>query len=471
MEERKSTRHSTEPAELCAELTVLPISTAPPPVIHYSRNTLLALHDSPLVPPSLPGMKDLSEWYGYVHSSLSLSNTRSPLSRPSDFDLPSSPPGRAHDTLRSPPPRAANLTRANPFANFARFGVDGGLEGEPVKEKGRSSRDAAPHLGGEGRGLGRNGKGVEDKFASATNGFGERRKEGTVGRERESGREARDAGREKKEGRAEEGGWRSVGGAGASFGPTSCPGDPLNPRITDRDRRPRQPPLRDSERRSDRDRDSTRDRDRSGRPAWADDDSASSSAPAWMDGPTSGLPSFGGGGAAKDDGVDGIQAFKKQMREMERREKERESGGPVPREREEAPKEVQEQNGDNERLETHDFSIPAGAKEARPSVFDNLGLGTGIRVDAPVDAGAGGGGAGGRSSRFAKFFDGKPAPAAVQAPQASVFESLMGGMGGGGGGGGGEASREDRESMARLMGMLQVSGVRPFAVLGRRERC
>lgn len=143
------------------------------------------------------------------------------LRRNSDVDLSSSPPARSHDTLRSPPPpRAANITRANPFANFARFGVDGGLEGEPVKEKGRSNRDAAPHLGGEGRALGgRNGKGgIEDKFASVTtNGFGERRREGGGGRERESGREGvRDAGREKKEGRAEEGGWRSVGGAGTS---------------------------------------------------------------------------------------------------------------------------------------------------------------------------------------------------------------------------------------------------------------
>lgn len=36
------------------------------PVITYSRKTLLALYDSPLVPARLPGMKDLAEWYGCV---------------------------------------------------------------------------------------------------------------------------------------------------------------------------------------------------------------------------------------------------------------------------------------------------------------------------------------------------------------------------------------------------------------------
>jgi collagen type III alpha len=196
----------------------------------------------------------------------------------------------------------------------------------------------------------------------------------------------------------------------------------------------------------------------------------SSAQPAWMDAPASGSNAgmFGSsaskadlGAAEGGDGVDGIQAWKAQMKEMERRERE----GPGSVSAEKARVEPVESVSVFSALaaapkqDPTDFVIP-GAKESRASVFDNLGLGTGIAASS-----SGGGEGGGRGSRFAKFFDGKPVAAPAPPAQRSAFEGLLGGMMGGGGvQGGPEPSVQDRESMARLMGMLQVSGVSLFLI-------
>lgn len=79
-----SRRPSNEVIESLFEATVnagsspLCLFAAPPagapgsvaPVVVYSRRGLLSLYNSPLVPAKLPGMKDLSDWYGSVLPSL-----------------------------------------------------------------------------------------------------------------------------------------------------------------------------------------------------------------------------------------------------------------------------------------------------------------------------------------------------------------------------------------------------------------
>lgn len=206
---------------------------------------------------------------------------------------------------------------------------------------------------------------------------------------------------------------------------------------------------------------------RSGKPAWMDEDSNSKdSAPAWMDAPASGVGggeglTFGSttgrggldGSGAGGDGLDGIQAFKAQMKEMERREKEAASGG-FHRKEEATPLVSIKASVPQESISSTDsndvFIPPPSNKDSRSSVFDNLGLGTGISATTSLPNSGQQVAGSARGSRFAKFFDGKP----PVAQQTSAFEGLLGGNKGG------EApSQEGRDSMARLMGMLQVSGV------------
>lgn len=257
---------------------------------------------------------------------------------------------------------------------------------------------------------------------------------------------------------------------------------------------------------------------RSARPAWMDDEpsTASSSTPAWMDAPVSGTGlAFGatpaaGGGDGGDGGMDSIQAFKAQMKEEERRR-----NAPTASRRDSDRRDSDDAddgrpskaNGLTIDLPTNshplavavdgsspvppssnhdgasggvlrpavdglndDFTIPA-SNESRPSVFENLGLRNGAsRPPAEKVRGGRGGGGGegqGRSSRFAKFFDaGKPQTPSAAAPPPqphSIFSELMGGMAKPKSGP--EPSREDQESMARLLGMLQISGVRPIPLL------
>ncbi|GAA5864359.1 hypothetical protein JCM8547_005795 [Rhodosporidiobolus lusitaniae] len=307
-------------------------------------------------------------------------------------------------------------------------------------------------------------------------------------------------------GPADEGGWRNVG----------LSREEREKRLTRNNSSSTGLDSRLESRRNDRDRDrdrSDRDRDREGgnsrlggggRPSWMDDDErgGSSSSPAWMDAPTAGNLSFGTGGnvlepsgeekpkpksaaagGAKDlGGMDGIQAWKAQMKEMERREREKDlkpAGLPVP-----AAEEKREKDADEAQSKAQESVFDAlsggsssGNKETK-SIFEDLGITRpppGLPLpnlhrsssdEQPQQAG-------GRSSRFAKFFDGKPPtqPAsspslAAAQPAPSVFSSLMAGMGTAGGavvaGGGAEnapgPSKEDAESMARLLGMLQVSG-------------
>ena len=253
---------------------------------------------------------------------------------------------------------------------------------------------------------------------------------------------------------------------------------------------------------------------RTGRPAWMDDEASErresgggGGSPAWMDAPSTGKMSFDAdgkaraspedtsrekrnnagskaprqreletytpsGGAAAGGGMDGMQLFKAQMKEREKRERERDmraKGLPI--------------ESDEPASSSRAEEPPSAAPQSK-SIFEDLGIARappGLGSPSPaarepvegVDRGRGGGG---RSSRFAKFFDGKPAPAPAPAPAeaaanstgpASIFESLMGSGAGGNSSNGpaatGQAnapSKEDADSMARLLGMLQVSGKR-----------
>ncbi|BGP26839.1 hypothetical protein Rt10032_c21g6433 [Rhodotorula toruloides] len=449
------------------------------PMLVYSRAELLALYTSPLVPNKLEGMKELSEWHG-------------------DFNAPPSPPQQRHGLPSRPSDRSnndrnrrLNNIESSPFANFGRFGVDGGLGGELESGNRRrggrggnafaeGDRDQAPHLG-SGNGRDRRGEPSsptkERGFSMLSergdrlktqNGRGEVDGKGEV--DRESRRREGDVvpGQSRRDlrrgvGPEDEGGWRNVGmsreerekrllRAHSSSNNTGS----------------------DSNRR-DRDRDAP---SRSGRPAWMDEDSPAgtfgSSAPAWMDAPATGGLSFGSDGHVLEDempkdelppgglpvfsagaggkgGMDGLQAWKAQMKEREKRDREREmraAGIPI---------EAEETTGGHQ-------SAPPPPK----SIFEDLGLSR--TTGAPPGLGSPGPAQdGGRSSRFARFFDAKAPPllaeppssqAATQQPAASIFSSLMGGPGGQPISANPRASKEDADSMARLLGMLQVSGAR-----------
>ncbi|KPV73879.1 uncharacterized protein RHOBADRAFT_54470 [Rhodotorula graminis WP1] len=499
----------------------------------YTRAQLLALHASPLVPAKLDGMKDLADWHG-------------------DFADPPSPPTQQRHGLpartsdradRAPARRLHNdASNSSPFANFGRFGVDGGL-GEAL-ESGSSRRrargglgaereadkDVAPHLRGStgGRAGGEPSSPTKERRGFDLGGERERgdRLKGRVAAGEGAARGYRElrtrddvelaAGQSKRDARrgvgpADEGGWRNVGMSREerekrlirNQAPPS-PHAPAEPGRRDRDRGER----------GDRERG---DRDgpagRSGRPAWMDDDSAASgsgspggSSPAWMDAPASGNLSFDGTGHVRDgedkaaaardklaksplsplssfgsgagkNGMDSLQAFKAQMKERERKDRERElraAGLPI----------------DDERPASSSATErPAHEAPAAKSIFEDLGIARssqplpGLGLEGNASASPAVAAEGGRGSRFARFFDGKPAgqaspqQQAAQQPPASAFSSLLGtaasasegpsapgGVGGGGGGGAGP-TKEDSDSMARLLGMLQVSGARSSSPL------
>lgn len=181
---------------------------------------------------------------------------------------------------------------------------------------------------------------------------------------------------------------------------------------------------------------------------------SASGTPSWMDAPaTGGAPSFGATGgnereSSAENGaapVDSIQAWKQQMKEMEKKERERNAPAPVETAKPETASHVAESaappvmsppiaNGPQP-----DFGIFAAASLPRPSVFEN---------SLPQTSSQEGGGGSRARSRFAnKFFNGGEAP---PQPTSQKVEPSRGN----------EASREDLESMNRLMGMLQGSGVR-----------
>ena len=274
-----------------------------------------------------------------------------------------------------------------------------------------------------------------------------------------NGRERRE---EKKEGRAEEGGWRTAGGQ-SRF---TFPRNKTDVNCPDRDRRLRpnqsnshsnsysDQPLRavNSDSREQR---NDRSNKKSNQPAWMDDDPNAGSAsgtPSWMDAPaTGGAPSFGGD-AGKDREaesgaapVDSIQAWKQQVKEMEKKERERNAPAPVDTAKESAPQTADSSlaapsissppivNGSHT-----DFGIFTAASLDRPSVFEN---------SLPQTSSHEGGESRARSRFANKFFNGGEAPSQ---PPSQKSEPVRGN----------ETSREDLESMNRLMGMLQGSGVR-----------
>ncbi|BGP00510.1 hypothetical protein NBRC10513v2_006314 [Rhodotorula toruloides] len=448
----------------------------------YSRAELLALYTSPLVPNKLEGMKELSEWHGDFNAPPSPPQQR--------YGLPSRPSDRTHSERN----RRLNNIDSSAFANFGRFGVDGGLGGEIESGNRRrggrggnslaeGDRDQAPHLGG---GSGRDRRG-EPSSPTKERGFGllserergdrlkTRNGRGEIDGKGENDRDFRrrevDAapGQSRRDlrrgvGPEDEGGWRNVGMSREEREKRLLRAHSSSNNVN-----------ADSNRR-DRDRDAP---SRSGRPAWMDEESppgtSGSSAPAWMDAPATGGLSFGsdghvledaapkdelpsgglaafGAGAGGKGGMDGLQAWKAQMKEREKRDREREMrAAGIPVEREEATSHEQ-----------------ATLQEPPPkSIFEDLGISRktgappGFDSPGPVQDG-------GRSSRFARFFDAKAPPPpeaaspqiAAQQPAASIFSSLMGGAASQPTSGSPAPSKEDADSMARLLGMLQVSGAR-----------
>lgn len=171
--------------------------------------------------------------------------------------------------------------------------------------------------------------------------------------------------------------------------------------------------------------------------------------------------------ASGSGGMDSIQQWKMQMKEMERKERERDlrDAGIEPESRQDS------REGEPESVFSALTSPKAEpASTASKSIFEDLGI---VRSPAVTPAAPPGlsvasgqssssGEPGGRASRFAKFFDGKPQSPVTQAqqPPASVFGALMGGVSTTAAG----PSKEDADSMARLLGMLQVQGVGPTSV-------
>ncbi|GAA5973193.1 hypothetical protein JCM11641_006315 [Rhodosporidiobolus odoratus] len=547
-----------------------------PPVV-YARTQLLDLYSSPLVPKRLEGMKDFADWYGEFTDPPSPTLQRHALpSRPSDRND------------RTPSRRPLQTDSSNPFTNFGRFGVDGGVALEEIGGGasggrrradrrsdgnggglGEGGKELPPHLGGGGGArLGRGTRGEEktgrfdEPGTSPTEsnkrggffserererggerrGAGERKNNGLSGieramgeieRERRRGGESAAAGElggaSRKDmrrgiGPADEGGWRNVG----------LSREEREKRLTRNHNSDAREP-RDS-RDARRDRDAPRDRDRDldnrggpnsrlgGRPAWMDDDAdaeggkaaGTGPSPSWMDAPASGTLSFGAGGTVEEDaldkkekteknkvvglaefsgggkdGMDSIQAWKAQMKEMEKREKEKELKAqgitldePAAKETAEVLKSPIDTDAAQEEAQASVFSALTGvgpsasaAPVASKSILADLGIARfppGLAppshtsdtkdADAPAYEGS-------RSSRFAKFFDGKPPTTQASSPSisaaappqsSSIFGALMAGAGTAGAGttGAQGPSKEDAESMARLLGMLQVSGAK-----------
>ncbi|GAA5932125.1 uncharacterized protein JCM15063_001127 [Sporobolomyces koalae] len=498
--------------------------------IVFTRAALLSLYASPLVPNKLEGMKELSEWYGEYTTPPSPPVQRSqlPARQSSSHAVPQS--SASGNSRRLTP----FVSDSNPFANFGRFGVDGGLIGEPLEmprrrggrnaisaagagagggEAAPDGKDLAPHLQSTGKkGNRERDDGALPPWAEGTTTSKrdtffkeERNTRSTLNRNgnltgansetRRRGDRTEVSTIERKDrrglGPADEGGWRSVG--------------------TTREEREKRllrnqaTSATDSPRRFDRDRQGNTNNDRvdrerepysrgngggRGGPAWMNDDDAGSS-PSWMDGPANGNTSLSkeNASATREDrtrgdaelesvtptknkdtdwtagsgagGIDSIQQWKLQMKEMERKERERDL-----------------QDAGIEVAPTPQASVFSDLTSPKPepasapkSIFEDLGI---VRSPAPAAASAPPPGLdvgqpqqrssepAGRASRFAKFFDGKPQSPVAQAaqPPPSVFGALMGANPATTKAGGNGPSKEDTESMTRLMGMLQAQGTR-----------
>lgn len=249
---------------------------------------------------------------------------------------------------------------------------------------------------------------------------------------------------------------------------------------------------------------------RRGGPAWMNDEESSSSTPSWMETSASGgnlkfskdgialEPSSGdreenennnddeildistptkkntewqASSTSGTGGMDSIQQWKAQMKELERKERERDlrDAGIEPESSSASKPSPQEPESVFSAL-TSPKPEPASTTK---SIFEDLGIvrspavtpaqPPGLNVQSQGESTATGGGGGGRGSRFAKFFDGKPQSPVTQAaqqPPPSVFGALMGGGNNSTSAGAGAGpSKEDADSMARLLGMLQVQGV------------
>lgn len=530
-----------------------------------SRSSLLALYASPLVPNKLEGMKELSEWYGEYSTPPSPPIQRSQLSSSRQNSSSAVPQSSSVNALNSSSHRRLTPfnSDANPFANFGRFGVDGGLMGEPLEMPrrrggkngppgidtgeslggaGGGGKDLAPHLqlGGGGARKALQGGGVRDDVVPpwASEGASkrdnhskeERTYRSSASRSGESpsleprrtprglngngglGGESTPNGKDRRGlGPADEGGWRSVGttreerekrllrnqgATNANYSSTD------SPRRFDRDRRDNH-----TFERGDRGERDTHARGGGGRggPAWMNDEDSSSS-PSWMETSAAAannkvakegkLNELGDGDRNDDElldvstptkkhtdwqattggsgGMDSIQQWKAQMKEMEKKERERDLR--------DAGIEPQSQPQQSESVFsalTSPKPEPASAK----SIFEDLGIIRSPAVTPAAPPGLNIGGAqsqgdsaateqpGGRGSRFAKFFDGKPQSPVPQAqqPAPSVFGALMGSASGTStntnatmtaGPAGSGPSKEDSDSMARLLGMLQIQGTR-----------
>ncbi|KAK4046616.1 hypothetical protein OIO90_006485 [Microbotryomycetes sp. JL221] len=441
--------------------------------ITYSRMTLLALYESPLVPSKLEGMRDLSDWYGEY--------TQPPASPPTrardmhhNTQHPSGRHSRRDGTIdSSTSPSSHSATRSNPFTNFGRFGVDGGLEGTDAigsaskfaslanlgssSDKRKSAREGANANNGDTTGRTRyveSGKPGTSYFTNERE-RGERMKAKLDGQVRGGERkdEAVVVGVNKKDRRSDDGGWRSV---------------PAR-----EDRRS----ARNADATAGSSRDNRRDErgaasNRSNRPAWMDDDGGKpSSAPAWMDEPTSGMMSFESGQAfdkpavAVADGLDSIQAFKKQMKELEGRGQQSDQAGISANTQQMASSEPKAS------VFANLINKADKSEQAAPVKPDDS---TGAReFEQAAEAGAGG-----RSSRFARFFDGKPSTQQTQTNQmdeqpasVSIFDAMLSNAAktdkpkpSAG------PSKEDADSMTRLLGMLQLSGARAASPVETRTK-
>ncbi|GAA6064202.1 hypothetical protein JCM10212_004205 [Sporobolomyces blumeae] len=548
--------------------------------IVLSKEYLLNLYASPLVPRSLEGMKPLSEWYGEYTTPPSPPVQRPHLpSTPSASRLGSNSSSSTSTSTGNRRALAPFTSSENPFANFGRFGVDGGL-GEPLELPGRRrngqasalsgraaggrdgagggggtgdpEKDLAPHLVGTGSRRAQKdsdagwsdspAKDRRDQFFKeerTARGLGSSARNGGDALDASSGRRGRanggirdglgeaEAGTPARKDRrglgpADEGGWRSVGTTREerekrllrNQGTATASGRDYveSPRRFERGDRGDRLERGD---RHDRDRDRDRPSRTGGGPAWMHDDEPSSgSSPSWMDVPATGqlsfsggkvtaaglddrddslevsspaqskrnpnewVPAGSGGGGAGEGGVDSIQQWKMQMKEMERKEREKElrAQGIEPEPERQAPT----------TQETSVFSALTSPKPepaaAQKSILEDLGI---VRSPAISSATAPPpglskpdsssnveeGGSSGRGSRFARFFDGKPQSPQPQAqqPPASVFGALLGGGAGGAHETAKGPSKEDAESMARLLGMLQVQGSRTGSPTATRD--
>ncbi|KAK4047424.1 hypothetical protein OIV83_005472 [Microbotryomycetes sp. JL201] len=408
----------------------------------YSRMTLLSLHKSPLVPTRPDGMKELSEWYGEYTG-----QPASPPTKPRDLHHQGRNAHGAHGQANSPPSHSAS--RSNPFTNFGRFGVDGGLEGTGAIGSAGKFASLAGLGSGNGpekrrdapgeislAGTGRQGRYTESGKPGSSYFTNERdRSERMKGKQDgASGGSKRDENAVGKRGdrrtKAEDGGWRSVPATGDRRGQRTDVGAARDAR-----------------------RDERGGSARSGRPAWMDDEGPRRSAePAWLDEPAAGMMTFEAGRGidlpAATDGMDSIQAWKKQMKEMEGK------ANPL-------------QNVESQPKASVFATL---INKADPSTKTTDGADKPVTPEetrAPMTEAKSA--EGGRGSRFARFFDGKPATQAAPSPQSlhtdkvapNFFDAMLaksskspaptGSPG---------PSKEDAESMSRLLGMLQMSGAR-----------